>query len=232
MSVVLARRSKLATAGEQMLATICLVLLFRRKEHTTSSLTCHQSLSLQINKHSSAQVISSREHRIQRHIATLATELVLTQQCELVIEVPWCSRPVRPGALLFDLSRQLHRTWVPLCARRGKVNDGMHADGWSIVTTARTVWYVLRGRSCDELHRHRPQQLAIPFLASLETFVAESLRSCCTRFPLKTLVGKQTIPPAGWASESSSSSAPPEVPAEPQNPADQPRNVAGRNPVG
>ena len=51
----------------------------------------------------------SREHPIQRHTATLATRLVLTRQCDVVIEVLWSSRWVTPGGVLFDLSRKLHR---------------------------------------------------------------------------------------------------------------------------
>ena len=62
--------------------------------------------------------------------------LVLTQQCEIVIAVPWDTRLVCPGGVLFDLFRQLHRIWVPLCAWVGKTNDGINSDGgWRIVPT-------------------------------------------------------------------------------------------------
>ena len=38
----------------------------------------------------------------------------------------------------------------------GKTNEGMHSDGgWRIVTTARSVFDVLAGRSCLALHVHR-----------------------------------------------------------------------------
>ena len=92
------------------------------------------------------------------------------QQCEIVIEVPWDSRSVRPAGVWVLLPRQLHRTWVPPCSWEGKMNDGMRSDGgWRIVTTARTVCSALersklRCPSCSS----SPKKLWIPCAASLE----------------------------------------------------------------
>ena len=86
------------------------------------------------------------------------TEIVVdVEQCKkIVMEVPWVRRSVRPSAVLFDVFRHLHRTWVPFCAWEGKANEGMLSDGgWRLVTTARTVFDVLAGRSCNVLHFHR-----------------------------------------------------------------------------
>ena len=61
----------------------------------------------------------SREHRIHRHIASLATELVLTQQGEVVMEVPWDSRSVRPGGVLFcSVSATSSNMGTSLCMGR------------------------------------------------------------------------------------------------------------------
>ena len=162
-----------------------------------------------------------------------------------MIDVPRDSRSVRPGGSLFDLSRQLHRTWVPLCAWEGKMNDGMHSvGGWRIVTTARAHSDVLGGRSCEELHVHRPAHQGCPLAASIENMcrrITPKLLHTITTQEVtqfiagatvpKRQVGKQTIPPEESASVPSSSSAGPELPGEPPEPGDQPRMSLDKIPL-
>ena len=95
---------------------------------------------------------------------------------------------------------------------------------------------VLGGRSCDELHAQRPEHLGITVAASVEDicrritpyFLHTIPAQGVTQFIVgatvpKRLVGKQAIPHEEWASGPSSSSAGPEVRAEPPEPCDHPR---------
>ena len=44
----------------------------------------------------------SREHRIQRHMSNLASDMTSTGQCDFVLEIPWNSRAVRFGGCIHE----------------------------------------------------------------------------------------------------------------------------------
>ena len=50
----------------------------------------------------------SREHRIQRHISNLASDMASTGQCDFVLEIPWNSRAVRFGGCIHERLKGFH----------------------------------------------------------------------------------------------------------------------------
>ena len=110
----------------------------------------------------------SREHRIQRHISNLASDMASTGQCDFVLEIPWNSRAVRFGGCIYDRLKGFHCAWVPACAwglRTGSI--GYAESGWRVVTSMRSVADLLVSRSCNETHWHRPVEGTFPPAASL-----------------------------------------------------------------
>ena len=117
----------------------------------------------------------SREHRIQRHMSNLASDMASSGQCDFVLEIPWNSRAVRFGSGIHERLNGFHCEWVPACAwglRTGSI--GYAEGGWRVVTSMRSVADLLVSRSCNETHWHRPVEGTFP--------PAESLSHLCHRF--------------------------------------------------
>ena len=109
----------------------------------------------------------SREHRIQRHMSNLASDMAPTDQCDFVLEIPWNSRAVRFGGCIHERLKGFHCGWVPACAwglRTG--SSGCAEGGWRVVTSMRSVADLLASRSCNEAHWHRPVEGMFPPAAS------------------------------------------------------------------
>ena len=110
----------------------------------------------------------SREHRIQRHISILASDMASTGQCDFVLEIPRNSWAVRFGGCIHERLKEFHCAWVLVCAwglRTGSI--GVAEGGWRVVASMRSVAGLLVSRSCNEAHWHRPVEGTFPPAASL-----------------------------------------------------------------
>ena len=76
-------------------------------ENSTPSENDHLTAAQSRSRH------QSREHRIQRHISNLASDLASTRQCDFVLEIPWNSRAVRFGGCTHERLKGFHCAWVP-----------------------------------------------------------------------------------------------------------------------
>ena len=131
-------------------------------ENSTSSEKDHLTAAQSRSRH------QSREHRIQRHLSNLASDMASTGQCDFVLEIPWNSRAVRFGGCIHECLKGFHCAWVPACvwgSRTGSI--GYAEGGWRIVTSMRSIADLLVSRSCNETHWHRPVEGTFPPAASL-----------------------------------------------------------------
>ena len=131
-------------------------------ENSTPSENDHLTAAQSRSRH------QSREHRIQRHMSNLASDMTSTGQCDFVLEIPWNSRAVRFGGCIHERLKGFHCAWVPACAwglRTGSI--GYAEGGWRVVTSMRSIADLLVSRSCNETHWHRPVEGTFPPAASL-----------------------------------------------------------------
>ena len=131
-------------------------------ENSTLSENCRSTAVQSPSRH------QSREHRIQRHLSKLATDMASSGQCDFVLEIPWNSRAVRFGGCIHDNLKGFHCAWVPACAwglRTG--SSGYSEGGWRVVTSMRSIADLHISRSCNETHWHRLVESTFPPAASL-----------------------------------------------------------------
>ena len=117
-----------------------------------------------------------------------------------MIDVPWHSRSVRPSAVLFDASATSSDMGTSLCM--GRQDEGRNACSSSKTTGASICCF-----DGKHLSPHHSEVVAHDSHSRLRV----------QPFPIEWL-NKQTVPPAEWASEPSSSPTGPDVSAEPREP--------------
>ena len=103
-------------------------------ENNTPSENDHLTAAQSRSRH------QSREHRIQRHISNLASDMASSGQCDFVLEISWNSRVVCFGGCIHERLKGFHCAWVPACAwglRTGSI--GYAEGGWRVVTSMRSV---------------------------------------------------------------------------------------------
>ena len=119
-------------------------------ENSTPSENDHLTAAQSRSRH------QSREHRIQRHMSNLASDMTSTGLCDFVLEIPWNSRAVRFGGCIHERLKGFHCAWVPACAWGLRTDSIGYAEGgWRVVTSMRSVADLLVSRSCNETHWHR-----------------------------------------------------------------------------
>ena len=127
-----------------------------------------QRLDLALTAAQSRSRHQSREHRIQRHMSNLASDMASSGQCDFVLEIPWNSRAVRFGRCIHERLKGFHCAWVPACAWRLRTDSIGYAEGgWRVVTSMRSIADLLASRSCNEAHWHRPVEGMFPPAGSL-----------------------------------------------------------------
>ena len=127
-------------------------------ENSTPSENGHLTAAQSRSRH------QSREHRIQRHMSNLASDMASSGQCDL------CSRfrAVRFGGCIHERLKGFHCAWVPACAWSLRTDSIGYAEGgWRVVTSMRSVADLLVSRSCNETHWHRSVEGTFPPAASL-----------------------------------------------------------------
>ena len=131
-------------------------------ENSTPSENDHLTAAQSRSRH------QSREHRIQRHMSNLASDMTSTGQGDFVLEIPWNSRAVRFGGCIHERLKGFHCAWVPACAWGLRTDSIGYAEGgWRVVTSMRSIADLLVSRSCNETHWHRPVEGTFPPAASL-----------------------------------------------------------------
>ena len=132
-------------------------------ENSTPSESDHLTAAQSRSRH------QSREHRIQRHISNLASDMTSTGQCDFVLEISWNSRAVRFEGCIHERLKGFHCAWVLACAwgLANWFNWLRLKVAWRVVTSMRSVADLLVSRSCNETHWHRPVEGTFPPAASL-----------------------------------------------------------------
>ena len=131
-------------------------------ENSTPSENGHLTAAQSRSRH------QSREHRIQRHMSNLASDMASSGQCDFVLEIPWNSRAVRFGGCIHERLKGFHCAWVPACAWGLRTDSIGYAEGgWRVVTSTRSVADLLVSRSGNETHWHRSVEGTFPPAASL-----------------------------------------------------------------
>ena len=131
-------------------------------ENSTPSENDHLTAAQSRSRH------QSREHRIQRHMSNLASDMASSGQCDFVLEIPWNSRAVRFEGCIHERLKGFHCAWVPACTWGLRTDSIGYAEGgWRVVTSMRSVADLLVSRSCNETHWHRSVECTFPPAASL-----------------------------------------------------------------
>ena len=138
-----------------------------------------------------------REHRIQRHMSNLASDMASSPQCDFVLEIPWNSRAVRFGGCIHERLKGFHCAWVIACAWSLRTDSMGYAEGgWRVLTSMRSVADLLVSRSCNETHWHRSFEGMFPPAASL-SHLCRRLMPIVLRRPapleLAELIARATI---------------------------------------